>query len=293
MKRKGFTLVELLVVIAVIAILAGILLPALAKAKSKTKYISCLSNQKQLSLGWQIYCNDNNDIILPGRFANLSGGVNNPDNYYSVGNGKKFRPRWIAMMGSSVGMYAFNAPESSNDRQNYDAKVYVCPSVPLWNDERNSSFGYNHQFLGNARMKNGIYYNFPIKQSSLVAQSSTVVFGDCIGTSAGFSASQRLPYKNDGSDLAGLGNHAWVLDPPRLLLNSDMGTGDPGSPRTAVDPRHDGKSSVVFADGHAEIKSPENLGYKRSVDGAYIDSGAFNNFFSGNNEDVDPPAIPQ
>ena len=38
-----------------------------------------------------------------------------------------------------------------------------------------------------------------------------------------------------------LGNHGWSLDPPRLTDESDRGTGDPGSPRTAVDPRHQDK----------------------------------------------------
>ena len=292
MKKKGFTLIELLVVITIIAILASMVLPALAKAKSKIKSINCISNQKQLILGWQIYCDDNVGIMMPGRFADFGGGINNQANIYDVRNGKKVRPRWIAIMGSHIGLYAFNSPELANDRQNYDGKVYICPSVPLWTDERNSSYGYNHQFLGNARMGNGLFYNFPVKQASLSSLSSTVVFGDSIGTAAGFAAASRLPYQNDGKDVSALGNHAWVLDPPRLTDASDRGTGDAGSPRTAVDPRHDGRSSVVFADGHTEIKTPENLGYRRSQDGLFIDTGANNSLFSGNGTDLDPPEKP-
>ncbi len=52
-------------VIAIIAILAGLLVPVLGKAKAKAQGIQCLGNLKQLQLGWQMYADDHDDRLVP------------------------------------------------------------------------------------------------------------------------------------------------------------------------------------------------------------------------------------
>jgi prepilin-type N-terminal cleavage/methylation domain-containing protein/prepilin-type processing-associated H-X9-DG protein len=78
-QRSGFTLIELLVVIAIIAILAAILFPVFAQAREKARQASCLSNMKQLSLGYHMYAQDYDEKFPINRFDGR--GANYPNSY--------------------------------------------------------------------------------------------------------------------------------------------------------------------------------------------------------------------
>jgi prepilin-type N-terminal cleavage/methylation domain-containing protein len=80
--NTAFTLVELLVVIAVIGILAALLAPALSKAKSQARRVQCLNAERQLLLAWNLYAVDHEDALAPN-------GHSNPDDH----SGQK---TWVA-----------------------------------------------------------------------------------------------------------------------------------------------------------------------------------------------------
>ncbi len=79
--RQKFTLIELLIVIAIIAILASLLMPAMQKARLRAQSIKCIGNQKQLISAVTMYINDNKRIILAaesgtGNYAHCLGQFN-------------------------------------------------------------------------------------------------------------------------------------------------------------------------------------------------------------------------
>lgn len=107
-REPAFTLVELLVVIAVIAVLAGLLLPGVAAAKAKALKTRCVSNHRQLALAWALYAGDNDDRLAR--------------NGYIAANGELTRPLWVQ------GYY--NHASSRNDSTN--AALMADPKYALF-----------------------------------------------------------------------------------------------------------------------------------------------------------------
>ena len=113
-QRGNFTLLELLIVIAIIAILAGILLPALNSARNKARSISCVSNHKQFGTAFAMYANDNKD--------DLPTVVNNPAKIKVSNEGAK--PGGQGLLALYLG-YTLNTDTPVTDK--LKMKLYMCP----------------------------------------------------------------------------------------------------------------------------------------------------------------------
>ena len=112
-QRQGFTLIELLVVISIIAILAGMLLPAINMVREGARKANCGNNQRQIVLGMTVYANDN-DQEWPVMYANAA-------NTYGVPTSAS------AAAYTTMTSFEFLALITGGD---LTYKIFTCPSNP-------------------------------------------------------------------------------------------------------------------------------------------------------------------
>jgi len=147
---------------------------------------------------------------------------------------------------------------------------FLCPTVPEWINSRNYPYGYNYQFLGNARPKGGwasgsrVWINYPVPSSRIRAASDTVMITDSIGTAATKGRTLRQGYYADGTkDPDAVCNKGYLLDPPRLTNDSDRADVElPANYRSGPDARHAGKVNVAFCDGHVTAMDDRRNGIR-------------------------------
>lgn len=231
-RLRAFALIELLLVIAIISLLIGILLPALAKAPESGTSIKCASQIRQNMTGMAMYQE------TFGFF---------PPHQIRLPDGSRYR--WFHAMAD----------------YSESLTIIKCPSVEDWEISRNHSYGYNCKYLGSFREQTQPdnpyrpYETFPVR--SVEAPSSTIALADTDGTG------RILPYEREGPNQHPdrFGNHGYVLDPTFIPLRSESAASG-GTPekyawqnhRTLLSERHLGASNAGFVDGHAaRVEPPE------------------------------------
>jgi prepilin-type N-terminal cleavage/methylation domain-containing protein/prepilin-type processing-associated H-X9-DG protein len=133
--RKAFTLIELLVVIAIIAILAAILFPVFARARENARRASCLSNLKQIALGFMMYAQDYDEKFprlgnsFPHQATPVIPGADNFNYVNSTTWGTYYFPSWASMIYPYV----------------KSTQVFYCPSNQ-YNYVNDGTYGVPLQF---------------------------------------------------------------------------------------------------------------------------------------------------
>ena len=267
-RRKAFTLIELLVVIAIIAILAAILFPVFAQARAKAYQATCLSNLKQLGLGFLMYAQDYDEKL--------------PIAESYPGDNSGYPADWKGQVGwvKLIGPYT----QKAGDKKQNGAGIFLCPTDAtaraLAADDTRISYGFAtfwnggnwHNFAGVSNRCDGSpngsapacptradgskdgNYSEGVTLAAIQVPADTILvtenpneYNTPQNVGWGRAATYAIPKNDDGTVNCG----AW------WTFAQDMDGCASVNKQRIAGGRHSGGWNYTFSDGHSKFLRPE------------------------------------
>ena len=243
-RRRAFTLVELLVVVAIIAVLASLLLPALTRAKSQANSAKCLSNLRQLGLTLSVYTSDHGAYPLYQTGANAAHEDTDSRWFYDLNAYLKQPPlpssgKYFTVAVPFGGVWLCPAVRPAQPR-NYSSSSFSSSYYTVVR----ASYGYNGYGLRDSLLNRPLLgiggHNLdssfpyfpslgPVRESEVIAPAEMIAMGDgLMGYPEGYEPSELL-------GRTALKNSAAFLNPYQKEIRT----------------RHRGNLDIVLCDGHA------------------------------------------
>ncbi len=168
-QKKAFTLIELLIVIAVIALVMALLMPAMARARQQGRSVLCSSNLRQMSFAAAMYANENDEYFPMAIINEIAGATRKMRAWdFTTVSGQSVVEPGLLWQGEMI------------------EKIQQCPSfrgAANWANDPYTGYNYNSSYLGGtAAVKNGEIMAHTVvmsaKVSSVRKPNECAVFGD-------------------------------------------------------------------------------------------------------------------
>ena len=258
--HRAFTILELLVVLAIISVLAGVLFPVFSSARESSKRTTCMSNFREVSLSTHLYMNDYEDNFMP---------VNHEHGAVATSRNDRTWVQLVLPYVRNFGM--FYCPSDTSDRPRPEATfdedlVPGDTDTQYYTASQRVNMGYNYQYLAPIIRQGGEWSTSPRSSTSLASPSNTILFADSVWAR-----------RADGTPTGG---GSWLVVPPCRYSRSATGavldsfTGalrggevytnaigwrleDDGSPLIygGAWPWHTGRVNISYVDGSARSQT--------------------------------------